>query len=180
MLIQLLLIHSGHQEYSPCSRTYVQGYEDTHSIITVLMFKLYICQTLRVEKSRTMSIIYFWQRRELKRSGRGGEGRHSHIPSMQSSLSLFWIKPTPTQPPVAALICLALVTSFYPKGLQLLLPHYEQRFPFTNLWRRLPAIGDIVWRSWCCGLSVWKALNQKKNKIKKKLQKCISNLYYLE
>ena len=29
-----------------------------------------------------------------------GEGQLSHIPSMQSSLSLFWIKPTPSQPPL--------------------------------------------------------------------------------
>lgn len=161
MLIELLLIHGGHQEYSPYRRTYVQGYQDTHCIITILMLKLYICPKLRVEKPRTMSIIYFWQRRELKRSGRGGEGQHCCIPSMQSSLSLFWIKPTPSQPPAGGLICLALVTSFYPKGLQLLLPHYEQRFPFTNLWRRLTAIGDIVWKSWCCGLSVWVAFNKK-------------------
>lgn len=95
-----------------------------------------------------------------------GRGRPAFLHSfIAKCLSLFWIKPTPSQPPIGALICLALVTSFYPKGLQLLLPHYEQNLSFTNLWRRLLAIGDVVGKSRFCTLSVWGASNNNKKII---------------
>lgn len=70
------------------------------------------------------------------------------IPTMQRGLlpAPFSEAPPPsrlTSPLSGAPISVALLTSFYPKGLQLLLPHYGQLVLFNNLWWR-EAPWDLV------------------------------------
>lgn len=67
---------------------------------------------------------------------------------------LLWVRPLPhlsatsPTPLSGAPISVALLTSFYPKGLQLLLPHYDQLVLFNNLWWRRRR--GIWWRPRKC------------------------------
>lgn len=62
---------------------------------------------------------------------------------MQRSLLPAPLSEAPPPPLSGAPISVALLTSFYPKGLQLLLPHYDQLVLFNNLWWR-EAPWDLV------------------------------------
>lgn len=80
-------------------------------------------------------MIYSRHRHALEREQE--EGLQPRIPSIQNSLWLVLFNETPPPPPVrptplsGALISVAPVTSFYQKGLQLLLPHYDQNYSFS-------------------------------------------------
>lgn len=113
-----------------------------HPIIILLMFQLSCC------KMRTLGNTQQFQRcvgsigSRWRRAGRWPP--QLDIPSILNCLSSvpFERDPPSTNPQSGALIALARVTPFYQKGLQLLLPHYDQQLHSpTSSWKFNTGLG---------------------------------------
>lgn len=89
---------------------------------------------LNVEtKEWPIRVISIWQAELSALQPAAAAALHSFNAKEFVASSFDW---GPSPPLSGAPISVALLTSFYPKGLQLLLPHYDQLVPFNNLWWR--------------------------------------------
>lgn len=83
-------------------------------------------------KEWLIRVIYFWQGELAVLQPAVVAALHSFNAKDFVARSFEW-GPSPILLSGAP-ISVALLTSFYPKGLQLLLPHYDQLVLFNNLW----------------------------------------------